>query len=212
MQALVLTFKYYMPSNVVEASDDTPRSLDFGSYHMQNVSLDTTFTTDANTLYGFNLSLDSIKNAKNLETYSGFVNSKLTLPSGGGVTTIADNAFDGAISNYTNLGLPDNVITLDIPSTYLNIGESAFTSSDGLREIIFHRNPNYATNLGQHAFSELKSVSEIDFTDFNPGESGKLAAADGDKPFETIHLGRTEPGSDGLIYIPALCTQAQEQA
>lgn len=222
MQALVLTFKYYMPSNSCPASDDTPRSLDFGSYYMQNANVGKTFAIGKDQdiegvtdLYGFNLSLDSIKNLENLKNSAlqeeesfTYKDEELTLPNGGGVTKIADGAFDGAFSNYTNIGLPSEVKKLVIPSNFLNIGERAFAETGGLESIRFERQgQNDPLVLANHAFSTLRDVRYIDFSDFGKENFGKITTTNPTqpeiKPFESITIGR-EAGLYGTIKLPTI--------
>lgn len=220
IQAPVLSFKYYMPSNNVLASDDTPRALDFGSYHMQYARLKDLYTygkstqtsyvdNPEKTIMGFNLSHDSSRNWTNIQSDIGWdaANKALTLGNQSGlITNVAPHAFDGVFSEYTNLGIPNEVEALVIPGSYSDFGDYAFTSSFGLKKLIFEQTGDNVVAFHDHSFDTLPNVEEIDFSKMGKTKSGMLTQMGGigASAFADIHLGvETQVGvKEGDIIIP----------
>lgn len=216
VQSFILILKYYMPSkNDLPQGSLIPKSLDFGSYYLQNANLKDIYTIKDTTVYGFNLSLDSIKTLTNLKkdpTVSKYdINSKqLTLPETEPLHNIANHAFDSESTPYTNASLPDEIEKLVIPASYYNYGNYAFSSNVALKEIKFNLTGtpvgqgSYA--FGSHAFHQLRGVKVVDFTSWDKMvEPTSFSVLDQkNPPFETIHLGNAAPTeSEGTIYIPA---------
>lgn len=223
IQALVLSFKYYMPSNFIGDSADNPRTLDFGSYHMQNANLSDFFTHEENILYGFNTSLDSIKNLQNLRSDEGKDywdegSKTITLPDSnwGAQTcyTIAPYAFDAEASNYTNLGVPNNTKTIVIPSNYHTIQQYAFNSSTSVEKLVIGHEGSENLELGSNCFYQMLGLNEIDFSAFGAEQSGKITGPTQVKPFAGVHLGNIYPEgtSEGTIIVNKDCTDAQLSA
>lgn len=213
-QSLVLILKYYMPSNIYSVSDKTPKSLDFGSYHLQNANLNDIYTVDGNTLIGFNISLDSIKNLQNLyrkdiETGYDVQHKILTLPDNGGdITQVAANAFDGGQSVYSNVGIPLEVEKVVVPA-YDEIGSRAFAENSYIKEFDFQYDGviQGKYSISPNAFSTLQSVDTLDFSSFDstidPSNKFK-ATTDTVKPFTNIHLGSAKivGKAEGKLIYP----------
>ncbi|MCQ3915650.1 MAG: leucine-rich repeat domain-containing protein [Mycoplasmoidaceae bacterium] len=178
-QILVLLFKYYLPSNVLTGTT-APNTLDFGSYYMGDVNLtsDETFKThekdSKTTLYGFNPSLDSIRNLDNAVKSGSIVKDEIdqhiifNVPE---ANYLASHAFDGNVSAYTNIGVPLGVEEVVIPETYENIESYAFAGNPmtiGLKTLKL--NPSAIQNqyckIHEYAFSELLSLNKIDLSAF----------------------------------------------
>lgn len=222
-QMVVLIFKYYM-SNNIWPDIKAPSTLNFGSYYMQNATLNSLYTyygdSDPVTIYGFNCSLDSINNAKNLNSSSDFKNGNLTLPTKIGehyVDTVNGGAFNGSASTYTNLGLPENVTGLTIPggdglSYVYKIGSEAFSTNYWLKTITFGcptQQKTQATNfphLSSNAFYNMSAVETIDFSAYPADIASTLEIGNNfENCFYQLRLGRRADaeGKYGTIYIPA---------
>lgn len=220
-QIIILLLKYYLPSNALDLPN-IPASMDFGSYHMANATLDDTYRSlvgpdGRNVLYGFNKSLDSIRNYEHIKDKLGD-EGVLILPSD--CITIGANAFDGNVVPYTNIGIPDGVKKVVIPNTYQEINQSAFALNPmvgGFESL--QLNPFAGSDwlsIKPYAFDQLLSLRQIDLNNF-PANYAQLAYDAGEddiweNAFASVHLGADFGGDEGEIILPNDCSPSEVTA
>ncbi|MCQ3914973.1 MAG: hypothetical protein MJ201_04395 [Mycoplasmoidaceae bacterium] len=93
-----------------------------------------------------------------------------------------------------------------IPGSYSDFGDYAFTSSFGLKKLIFEQTGDNVVAFHDHSFDTLPNVEEIDFSKMGKTKSGMLTQMGGigASAFADIHLGvETQVGvKEGDIIIP----------
>ncbi|MBQ0045651.1 MAG: hypothetical protein KBS35_02055 [Mycoplasma sp.] len=234
-QMLVLLIKYYMYDNLFnDSGKPLPNTLNFGSYYMQNANLkDLFFTVESNNkieICSFNKSLDSIRNAKNIEnsTYFNKTDGTLNFPSMYNqkpVSRIVEDAFNGGLSSYSNLGLPSNVKNLVIPGgdtvNKITIEQMAFAKNFTLQSIKFAAPTNDPTTaagyqeIAPNAFTQLLALQTIDFSTYKTDAATLLTdASNFSGCFAGVHIGATIPedGIEGRFYYPNGGNPAEWQA
>lgn len=218
IQLVILLFKYYMPHNEYSCAY-VPNVFDFGAYHMANATLDKTFSysdyeDDTYALNGFNSSLDSINNLKNLENESATIwkpdSGEITLPASfkvdgsvKSVSKITANSFDSKASDYTNFGFPSVVKSVVIPNSYKLIEDMAISNNQYIETLTFkHSGVSYPTTTGK-TFYKLNNLKTIDFSIFS-ADPTSLKNKFSLNAFSQVHLGNPEPedGIEGTIILP----------
>lgn len=218
-----LLIDYYFGQDVYPI-EQTPNTMEFGSYHMANAVLKDTFEygesdTTTNVLYGFNFSNNSTQNwAKlvNEDCYQvdGDVIS-FTLPTShtkSGVDYpiegLADRAFDGTYSTYDNQGLPNDITNVVIPGSYQYIGSKAISFAEQTSQIntitLNRWTSSRPYNLSPNAFYQLPNLRTIDLSTLNVADCNSFT---GDRSwtnaFQSVHYGCEELENEGVIYLPS---------
>lgn len=213
LQVFVLMLKYYMFNNVHEYYQ-VPNTIDFGSYYMGNTTLNrlyeyTNIDSSADALCGFNYCLDSINNYENLLKEEGAVDVEtktFTLPktSPGGKTfsEITQNAFNGDITTYTNVGIPYEIKNLVIPNNYKFIQAKAFGANTQLEKIKFNHTGNTYPQLYENSFYKMSNVTTLDFSQYNTDDLSSVLC---ENAMKNIHLGNSIPTDlkEGQIIVPS---------
>lgn len=234
LQCIALMLKYYMPSNTYITTSTTevlPNTFDFGSYYMKDVTLNDTYAytyqgeenQKTASLWGFNRSLDSINNYANIQREGqGYVDGVLTMPITANdgttrITTIRPYAFNGDLSNYTNLGIPEEVQELVVPLSYDEIYTKAFASNGGLSEkydygftkLTFKKSSSTVPIFQENAFHQLFEVDTIDFSSFADPTAYKMIHPTGQgnkwlNAFKEIHLILPVEAekAEGIVILP----------
>lgn len=196
------------------AAGMTPNTINLGSYHMGNLSLESTFEFGPNdedtTCYGFSFANNAAKNLENLTESEEYDNYVFTLPTkkmAGDVekeiNKIGDHAFDATLSENNNFALPDEVLEIVIPSSYTKIGDKAFAFAKPtslITKLTFMPWTIKPYSIGYSAFYQMPNLQVIDFSYLNIDAYKYIN--NWNNAFEGVHEGYTGEEQEGTIYLP----------